>query len=344
VGVYAAIFIVFRSATWLLFDLAAICFAPQLDSVAADYPFMVVRLVVTSIAGSYYFVLAGARTAPKHRFVTAIVLAICCLCGSALLLFDLWFSYNFGMWGGIWTSEVSWIYIPWTCGCGAAIVACVMVRWRESLIWIVNLDDLSFQEWVRFIFDHPVSDPAWFWEDDEYDIEYECTPEVSLRLYTRLFTNPAFLLDEYSPEQIQQGFDFIYFGSGQTIDAALWDEKTDFGLRQQCICSMVALYENLFTRDPISDTSVMWWDRLRDWGIKPCSDDDRVAVQDVMFKALTRILGINSVNCWEGALHGLGHLRHKDTRIVIDEWLKSGVCKDKELREYAETCKTGDIM
>lgn len=206
---------------------------------------------------------------------------------------------------------------------------------------IVYLDDFSFEEWVRFIFDHPVSDPEWFFEDD---IEYESIPEVSLERYTRLFTNPVFLLDEYSPEQIQQGFDFIHCGSVGTLDFVLWDEQTDFGLREQCIYSMVALYERLFTRDPIVDMSHMWWDLLiTDFEIQPRTDDG-FAVQDVMFKAMGRILGINSLNCWWGALHGLGHLRHKYTCAIIDEWLKSGVCRDKQLREYAETCKTGDIM
>jgi len=131
-GVYAAILAFLRSATWLLFDLAAICFAPRLDSVAADYPFIAVRLILTSAAGSYCTVLAGAKTAPKYRFITGMMLAILSLCGSAYVLLAVHFFYNFGMWGGLWTSEVLWVYVPWTCGFVAAIVACVQMRPHEA--------------------------------------------------------------------------------------------------------------------------------------------------------------------------------------------------------------------
>ncbi|MHC4295403.1 MAG: hypothetical protein ACYSTL_07440 [Planctomycetota bacterium] len=130
-GVYAAIFVFLRSATSLVSDLAAICFAPRLDSVAADYPFIAVRLVLTSAAGSYYMVLAGAKTAPKYRFMSGMMLAILSLCGSAYVLASLSFWYNFGAWSDIWTSRVLWVYVPWTCGFVAAILACVQVRRHE---------------------------------------------------------------------------------------------------------------------------------------------------------------------------------------------------------------------
>jgi hypothetical protein len=132
VGVYAAIVIFFTSATWLVFDLAAICFAPRLDSAGADYPFIVVGLVVTSIVAPYYSLLAAAATASNHRFFTVKVLGICYLCGSAFVLFVLWFAFNFGRLGGIWTSHVSWISIPWTGGLVAVLRACARVRLHES--------------------------------------------------------------------------------------------------------------------------------------------------------------------------------------------------------------------
>lgn len=129
---YAAIFIFLRAATWLVFDLAAICFAPRLDSVAADYPFVVVRLVLTAIAASYCLVVSGAKTAPKHRFMTAVVLGVCSLCANAYLLFGTFLFYNFGMWADIWTSELMWIYTPWAGGFVAVVLACAQVRVHES--------------------------------------------------------------------------------------------------------------------------------------------------------------------------------------------------------------------
>ena len=45
-----------------------------------------------------------------------------------------------------------------------------------------------------------------------------------------------------------------------------------------------------------------------------------------------------------GAHSGLGHLKHEKGPALIDQWLRSGVCRDPETRKYAEACKTGDVM
>lgn len=136
VGVYAAILIFVVAAKPFLFHLAEIYFAHKLHPLAYDYPFIVVGLVVISIAGSYCSVLAGATTAPKRRFVTAIVLAICHLCGSAGLLSGVCFYYTglLDVDPYIWTSALVWVFIPWTGGFIAVVVACAQVRRRESRI------------------------------------------------------------------------------------------------------------------------------------------------------------------------------------------------------------------
>jgi hypothetical protein len=132
VGVYAAVVTFVTSGTWLVFDLAAICFAPRLHSVADFYPGIVVGVVITSIVAPYYSLLAAAATAPDRRFFTVKVLGICYLCVSAYVLFIMWFAFNFGMWGGIWTSALVWIFVPWTGGCVAVVRACARVRLHES--------------------------------------------------------------------------------------------------------------------------------------------------------------------------------------------------------------------
>jgi hypothetical protein len=126
-AVYVAIFIFVRSVVWFVYDMVSIRFVPRMG----DYPFEVARFVIISIAGSYCFIVSGARTAPKHRLITAVVLAICSLCASAHVLPGVWFWYNFGMFDDIWTSWVLWVRVPWTCGLIAAILACVQVYRRE---------------------------------------------------------------------------------------------------------------------------------------------------------------------------------------------------------------------
>ena len=63
--------------------------------------------------------------------------------------------------------------------------------------------DMSFDEWVKFIFNHPVSDDiksAWYWDDqlnefwDKWIFSEERIAERQLEYATRLFQDSAFLL------------------------------------------------------------------------------------------------------------------------------------------------------
>jgi hypothetical protein len=137
VGVYIGVLVLAISVDSLLADLVATRLTPRLP----DWPpVLIVSLIMTSIAGSYCFVLLGATTAPKHRVVTAIVLAVSCLCATAYLLVGLRFALTFGMLGGIWTSELMWIYVPWAGAFVAVLVACVQVWCRESRMRTTQLE------------------------------------------------------------------------------------------------------------------------------------------------------------------------------------------------------------
>src|SRR6188474_360376 len=80
--------------------------------------------------------------------------------------------------------------------------------------------DMSFDDWIKFIYDHPVSDDiksAWYWDDDlskfwdQWEIEEGSAErqERQLEYATRLFQDCSFLLAEYDPTQINQGFWFL---------------------------------------------------------------------------------------------------------------------------------------
>jgi len=137
VGVYIGVLTFAISIDSLMADLVATRLKPGLP----DWPpVLIVSLIMTSVAGSYCFVLAGATTAPKHRFVTAIVLAVSCLCATAYLLVGLRFALTFGMLGGIWSSELMWIYIPCTGAFVAVVIACSQVWRRESRMRTTQLE------------------------------------------------------------------------------------------------------------------------------------------------------------------------------------------------------------
>ena len=66
-----------------------------------------------------------------------------------------------------------------------------------------GLSDITFEEWVVHIFDHPVTDPAWYW-----DMEAEwwsSSSEEQVRYMTQLFENAGAVLVLYSDAQVNQG-------------------------------------------------------------------------------------------------------------------------------------------
>jgi hypothetical protein len=83
----------------------------------------------------------------------------------------------------------------------------------------------------------------------------------------------------------------------------------------------------------------MWWDWLRYSGDEP---DERV--KDAMLITLSRILAINSEQCWFSALHGLGHLKHPSKISVISRFLEEHADLDEELREYALAANINRVL
>ena len=80
---------------------------------------------INSIAGPYCFVLAGAKTAPFHRFVTAVVLTVLfSLANGVLLTLVLTSQRQF-------STPLWWFVTSVIIGLLAAIVACVKVHHQE---------------------------------------------------------------------------------------------------------------------------------------------------------------------------------------------------------------------
>lgn len=199
----------------------------------------------------------------------------------------------------------------------------------------INLNEYSFSEWVKFVFDHSVSEPAWYW-DDEWD--WEDDPKLLLEYSIKLFRDPEFLLDEYSPEQIEQGFWFL-LGSAGKLERWIWDKDIDWLLRRKCIKSMVNVFDRLFMKNPLVESCYMWWDLLRDF-----SDDPDPRVEEAMLEALSQILNMHSFDCQISALHGLGHLKHEGKRNVIEGYLDSHPNLDAKTKEYALAAIEGRVL
>ena len=199
----------------------------------------------------------------------------------------------------------------------------------------INLNNYSFDEWVEFVFDHPVSEPAWYWDDGW---KWEGDPHLLLKYATGLFSSPMFLLQEYSAEQLEQGFWFL-LGSAGKLDHWVWAKEIDWSIRKACISSMVNVFEQLFVKNPLGETCYMWWDLLSEF-----RDEGDPQVRDAMLESLSRVLKIESLDCQTSALHGLGHLAHGGKKEVIEEFLNVRPNLDEKTEQYARAAIAGKVQ
>ncbi len=223
----------------------------------------------------------------------------------------------------------------------------------------------SFQEWVVYLFDRPVSKPQWYYSGNE--TIWEPSPTVAVDYVINLFQNAGTILAPYSDAQVDQGLIYIIhqMGTGYMDVIVRNDEKGSnelpWLLRQKAIQSICTLYEQCFFYrcsqnlahtgekggTPLNHVCYMWWD------IFPClgqPEQSQYAQRDnELLAVMEKILHINHDACRESALRGLGHWA-KDypqrTAKIIDCFLNSpeaGKIPFK-LAQYAALARWGYVL
>jgi hypothetical protein len=208
-----------------------------------------------------------------------------------------------------------------------------------------NLDTLTFEDWINFAFNHPPkSDPKekpWH-QLDEWRSSYEDSLG-QLENCIHLFENTSLIEKNYTWEQIDEGLWFLLF---DIIEYLVYDEKIPLLNRKKLIESMVALYEKLFSKNPIFLTGWMWWDAIcYNYYVRKgiAENEDYEKIREIIFLILKRIIKIDCLKCQVAALHGFGHLMHKDTKLVVEEYLKEHISLSKKIIDYAEACVNGTM-
>jgi hypothetical protein len=74
-----------------------------------------------------------------------------------------------------------------------------------------TLSTRTFEEWVSGIFDHPVREPAWYWDPDADTCEED--DETNVDYLARLFTDIDFHLRRFDNAQVGQGLNMIVCNS-----------------------------------------------------------------------------------------------------------------------------------
>ncbi len=214
------------------------------------------------------------------------------------------------------------------------------------------LTDLSFEAWIAYVFDHPVQEPAWYWDIDQDHWDASGQAALTVAYVTRLFSDPVPALEGYSDEQLKQGLWFLVDNACSDHLLTLRDTAVPVADRIACIQAMYHLFDKLFavrctaalghrseSGNPLNSICYMWWDLLplssnasHDthfveqlnlsetikalWKadiLRIDLDDYRQIVQACLL-VMPQILDLDSDACRESALHGLGHwsLHHRE--------------------------------
>jgi hypothetical protein len=220
-----------------------------------------------------------------------------------------------------------------------------------------ELTDIPFQDWVRHVFEHPVTNPQW-----HFDLDADCwngSPSTTADYLARCFEAADALLSPFSDAQVNQGLWYLANGSSSDHMFALVDEGAPWPLRRRAIQAMYDLFDQCLARrcsphlmhldetesSPVNMICYMWWDLLP-IGSRP----DEPSLADVDAECLSvmeRILGLDSDACRESALHGLGHwATDYPERVgeIIDRWMRNTTHLRPELQDYALAARHGSVQ
>jgi len=214
-----------------------------------------------------------------------------------------------------------------------------------------NLLDATYEQFLEFVFDHYPEeevDDKWYWKLED---EVQIAPRRAIEFMTRMFIESAQLLESYTPIQIAEGLNYL-FGAGGHVPFRdqFWTPDVPWPERRKCILAIPRVYEVVLEGDPdgVGGCAYMLWDSIaydyycdnRDPGKNP--EDARV--QDAMLEALRMMLRSNHPETQRGALHGLGHLCHRESNAVIREFLSSERALEPDVRTYGAQVLEGHFQ
>lgn len=224
-------------------------------------------------------------------------------------------------------------------------------------------DDLPFEGWVDFVFDHPVLNPQWWWQEPESGYYQDWNEEAdlarTLRYLTELFSSPKELISRFSRAQIDQGLNYLVSSSCSNHMFVLSNSDLPLSGRLSCIRSMIPLYKDLIA--PVYQNDIghnrwtanlakptfacyMWWDIIPLYGSMGLPE--QAEINDAVLHVFERTLRLKSEACLESVLHGLGHWHHdapKRTEDIIRQFLRRTDIS-KPLRAYAECAAKGMVQ
>lgn len=214
-----------------------------------------------------------------------------------------------------------------------------------------DLRSATYDEIVAFVFDHWPEDDVdakWYWQlEDDVLIE----PRQAIAFLTQLCVRSAELIERFTAAQIAEGLGYV-FGPGGHFECYdhLWNAAVPWPERQACILAIPRLYADVFGRhvDDTASCAFMLWDSIAfDYHCRNCdpaTDAEAARVQDAMFVALTSMLASDHPGTIRAAIHGLGHLHHREGSRALRDLLSSARPLPAEVRTDAAQVLEGHFQ
>jgi hypothetical protein len=241
----------------------------------------------------------------------------------------------------------------------------------------------SLSDWIAHVFDHPVTQREWYWEENAP--RWEDSPANNALFIAETFERSGELLAPFSDEQLNQGFWYLVSNSCSEFMDLLVDESVPSTLRLCVLRSVVPVFDQVMAvrcsphlshldeqgEKPLNSACYMWWDLLR-FSFHPMLTFPKHQVMNQAWfqglrdhlklifpkplvngqlhsevpKVLRRLLAIPHDACRESALHGLGHCcdYYPGVADIIEEFLTHAANLRPELVAYAKRAKTGRIV
>ena len=213
-----------------------------------------------------------------------------------------------------------------------------------------------YQEWLKHVFDHPVTSPEWHFDEDAPAFIAGAADVVHLMADT--FRNSGRDLAGFTDTQVDQGLWYLASFSASNYFGELQDGATPLRRRILAIKSILSLYQDCFRprctetlghldepgASELNSICYMFWDV----GPLTCLADapDRIKLEDAVFETLEAVLAIPHRACRESAFHGLGEMSHASpdrVREVVGRFLACANI-DEPLRAYASNAREGNIL
>jgi hypothetical protein len=214
--------------------------------------------------------------------------------------------------------------------------------------------DSEFGDWLRHVFDHPVTDPEWYWEPGAPTMTL--APPDGTEALARLLEGAGELLEGLPDDRAAQGFWYVL--SVADSFQALRDGRLPQKDRLRVVNAMEPLFRDCFAprcapvlahlgepgAKPLNEVCFSWWDVLP-FSEKFWDPEEVRFFGKAVLAVLERILKLPHDAVREGALHGLAlwHGAHpEEVRGIIRRFVDATPGLRAELLDYAAGAAQGE--